>query len=101
MKLLESFKVAEEGGSTRPIASPIINTSVWSAIVCGFVRKKKASVTWKSDRDVMIVAAEITAILKLCLLNSRTARVSSFFCREVSWWLYRLEGKPRVSCTKL
>jgi hypothetical protein len=56
-----------EGGGTwrctRPIASPSIKTRVWSAIVCGFVRKKKASVMWKSEREVMIVAAEMSAIL--------------------------------------
>lgn len=48
-----------------PIASPIMNTSVWSAIEPGEVRKKKASVTWKSEMDVMIVAPEMTAILVL------------------------------------
>jgi hypothetical protein len=51
------------GGSTRPIASPIINTRVWSAMVPGLVRKKKARVMWKSEREVMIVAAEMSAIL--------------------------------------
>ena len=51
-------------GSTRPIASPIINTRVWSAIVFGFVRKKKARVMWKSDREVIMVAAEMSAMLK-------------------------------------
>jgi len=69
----------EEGGSTRPIASPIINTSVWSAIVCGFVRKKKASVTWKSESEVMIVAAEITAILTLRWLNLENSEALSSF----------------------
>lgn len=29
---------------TKPIASPIMKTSVWSAIADGFVRKKKARV---------------------------------------------------------
>jgi hypothetical protein len=41
----------------------MINTRVWSAIVPGFVRKKKARVTWKRERDVMIVAAEMSPIL--------------------------------------
>lgn len=39
------LQVDDVGGKlTRPIASPMINTSVWSAIVAGDVRKKKASV---------------------------------------------------------
>jgi hypothetical protein len=48
---------------TSPIASPNIKTRVWSTIELGEVRKKKARVTWKRERDVMIVDAEITAIL--------------------------------------
>jgi len=31
----------------------------------GFVRKKNASVMWNRDRDVMIVAPEIIAMLKV------------------------------------
>jgi hypothetical protein len=69
-----------EGLSTRPIASPIMKTRVWSAIVRGFVRKKKASVMWKSDRDVMIVAAEMTAILSL--IQSKLRRTTR---RGGSW----------------
>jgi hypothetical protein len=45
-----------------PIASPMINTSVWSASAAGEVRKKYARVTWKSDREVMIVFPDINAI---------------------------------------
>jgi hypothetical protein len=60
------------GGSTRPIASPIINTRVWSAIVFGFVRKKKARVMWKSDSEVIIVAAEMSAIWKSTQLLRNT-----------------------------
>jgi hypothetical protein len=32
--------------------------------VFGFVRKKKARVMWKSDREVIMVAAEMSAMLK-------------------------------------
>jgi len=77
------------------MASPIIKTSVWSAIACGFVRKKKASVTWKSESEVMIVAAEITAILTLRLLDLENSEDVELFCSKRRWWLYRLEGKPR------
>lgn len=45
-----------------PIASPIMNTSVWSAIWFGEVRKNHARVTWKREREVIIVAADISAI---------------------------------------
>lgn len=46
-----------------PIDSPIIQTSAWSATVIGFVRKKKASVMWKSEREVRIVFAEMRAMM--------------------------------------
>lgn len=46
-----------------PIASPIINTSVWSASAAGDTRKKYASVMWKRDREVMIVFPDMRAIL--------------------------------------
>jgi hypothetical protein len=43
-------------------------TSAWSAIVEGLVRKKKASVMWKRETDVMIVFAEMSAIVAVgCL----------------------------------
>lgn len=45
-----------------PMDSPRMNTRAWSAMVAGFVRKKKASVTWKREREVMIVFAEMSAI---------------------------------------
>ena len=48
---------------TRPIASPIMNTNVWSAIAPGEVRKKKARVMWNRESEVMIVAADMSAIL--------------------------------------
>ena len=48
---------------TRPIDSPMINTSDWSPIAFGFVRKKKARVTWKREREVIIVAPDIIPIL--------------------------------------
>jgi hypothetical protein len=41
----------------------MINTRVWSAIVPGLVRKKKARVMWKREREVIIVAAEMSPIL--------------------------------------
>lgn len=34
-------------------------------MVMGFVRKKKASVMWKRERDVIIVAPEMMPILKV------------------------------------
>lgn len=46
-----------------PIDSPMMNTSDWSAIDSGEVRKKKAKVRWKREREVMIVAPEMSAIL--------------------------------------
>jgi hypothetical protein len=50
----------------------MMNTRVWSAIAPGFVRKKKARVRWKSERDVIIVAAEMRAILKFSQLRRNT-----------------------------
>ena len=44
------------------MASPRIYTRAWSATVMGFVRKKKPSVMWKSDRDVMMVLADMSAM---------------------------------------
>lgn len=44
---------------TIPMASPIMNTSVWSATVEGAVRKKKAMVMWKREMELMMVAPEI------------------------------------------
>ena len=46
-----------------PIASPIINTRVWSARAPGDVRKKYASVIWKRERDVMIVFPDMSAMM--------------------------------------
>lgn len=46
-----------------PIASPIMKTRAWSARDSGDVRKKKARVMWKREREVIIVAPEITPIL--------------------------------------
>lgn len=40
-------------------------TKAWSAIVAGSVMKKKARVMWKSERDVMIVLAEMKGILAI------------------------------------
>lgn len=42
-----------------PIASPIINTSVWSAIDDGFVRKKKPIVMWKREMELIMVAPDM------------------------------------------
>jgi len=49
------------------MASPMKNTSDWSARDPGEVRKKKARVMWKSEREVMMVAPEMTAILEVYL----------------------------------
>jgi hypothetical protein len=46
-----------------PMDSPMIYTSAWSAIVPGLVRKKKPKVIWNSDTEVMIVLAEISAMM--------------------------------------
>ena len=46
-----------------PIASPMINTRVWSARAPGEVRKKYASVIWKREREVMIVFPDMSAIV--------------------------------------
>jgi hypothetical protein len=46
----------------------MIKTSVWSAIWCGFVRKKKARVMWKREREVIIVAADMSAIFSVLVL---------------------------------
>ena len=45
-----------------PIASPIMKTSVWSAMEDGFVRKKKARVMWKREMELMMVAPEMRPI---------------------------------------
>lgn len=42
-----------------PIASPIINTSDWSAMEDGDVRKKKARVMWKREMELMMVAPDM------------------------------------------
>lgn len=41
---------------------PRIQTKAWSATVMGFVRKKKPRVMWKSEREVRIVVADISAM---------------------------------------
>lgn len=46
-----------------PIDSPRINTSAWSATVMGLVRKKKPSMTWKRQREVRIVLADMSAMV--------------------------------------
>lgn len=48
---------------TMRIDSPTIKTRLWSAIVTGEVRKKKASVMWNSDSDRIMVGPEIIGIL--------------------------------------
>lgn len=49
------------------MASPMIYTKVWSAIVFGEERKKKASVMWKRETEVRMVFAEMMAIFGLCV----------------------------------
>jgi hypothetical protein len=72
---------------TSPIACPITKTRVWSAIVAGEVRKKKARVMWKRESEVMIVEEEITAMML------------SMGCFDLDFLLqypYRRRGEPRV-----
>lgn len=38
-------------------------TRAWSAMVPGFVRKKKPRVMWKRETEVMIVLAEMSAMV--------------------------------------
>lgn len=45
------------------IDSPTMKTKLWSAIVTGEVRKKKASVMWNRDSDRIMVGPEIIGIL--------------------------------------
>lgn len=45
--------------------SPRAQTRAWSAMVMGFVRKKKPRVMWKSESEVMIVFADMRAISSL------------------------------------
>lgn len=61
-----------------------MNTSVWSAIWCGFVRKKNARVMWKSERDVRIVAADISAIFGFFLVAGGVRKRR----REVGSWCF-------------
>lgn len=83
----------------------MIKTRVWSAIAPGFVRKKKARVTWKSEREVMIVAAEMTAILK-CGHGWRKAGLLSFFKSDLEvsqirscWFACAVQKCETGSCT--
>lgn len=48
---------------TSPMASPSTYTTAWSATVPGLVRKKKPKVIWKKEMEVMIVFADMSAIL--------------------------------------
>lgn len=64
-----------------PIASPIMNTKVWSGMMLGEVRKKKASVIWKSERIVIIVAADMSAIAAV-LKKGESQREGSVNQRE-------------------
>lgn len=50
---------------TSPIDSPRIQTRAWSAMVLGLVRKKKPKVRWKREREVMMVLAEMSAIMTI------------------------------------
>lgn len=43
---------------------PRIQTSAWSATVIGLVRKKKPRVMWKSEREVRIVVADMSAMVR-------------------------------------
>jgi hypothetical protein len=61
-----------------PIASPIMNTSVWSAIVDGDVRKKYAMVIWKREMELMIVAPDIRAIFAVDVRQMKRDHVFSF-----------------------
>lgn len=52
-----------ERNRTRPMASPRRKTMDWSAMDSGEVRRKKAMVIWKREREVMMVAPEMTPML--------------------------------------
>lgn len=45
-----------------PMLSPMTYTSTWSLTVRGFVRKKKASVRWKSEMETMMVLAAMSGM---------------------------------------
>lgn len=47
--------------------SPRAQTRAWSAMVMGLVRKKKPRVMWKSESEVMIVFADMRAMLAFWL----------------------------------
>jgi hypothetical protein len=55
-----------------------MNTRVWSAMAPGFVRKKKARVRWNRESEVMIVAAEMRAILKFAQVGRNAEDVDTF-----------------------
>lgn len=58
-------------------------------MVPGEVRKKKAMVMWKRERDVMIVAAEMRAMVECGLSSARS-------CQFVD--LIRARGRAERSC---
>lgn len=64
---------------TRPIASPIIKTSVWSATVWGDVRKKKPRVIWNRHIERMIVPALMRGIVASWLVFLLSARAQDKF----------------------
>lgn len=67
-----------------PIASPIINTSVWSAIDDGFVRKKKPMVMWKREMELMMVAPDMrpmAAVVEECQEGGEAVGNVFEFCR--------------------
>lgn len=53
----------EGRGGTIPMDSPRRKTRAWSDTVMGLVRKKKARVMWKSEREVRMVLADMSAMV--------------------------------------
>ena len=64
--------------------SPNRYTTAWSDTAAGLVRKKKASVRWKREREVMIVRADMSAILG-CFLSFESQIWSSIESRKEKW----------------
>jgi hypothetical protein len=85
-----------------PIASPRMYTSAWSAMVAGFVIKKKPKVIWKREMEVRIVRADIRAIVGMAVGRTQTDRLALIrliflvFSFAVSWtrsgWFSCVDG---------
>ena len=80
-----------EARHTICIASPTINTTVWSAIVAGEARKNHASVIWNKESEVIMVEADIRGILIiLAFVKLKAEKAKKIF--EIK--LHRLKVSP-------